>query len=634
MLRFRSAAFVAIGALALAAAYTVHAAETAAPQARTVDPRYVWDLADLYKTPEAWRAEYDRMKAEVAKLDRFKGTLGKSARAMFEALDAISRVNKEVARLYIYSSLKADEDTGAAANQERKQLAGALFTQFSEKTAWISPEVLSVGEAKVRAFITREKGLKDRFDYFLNNILRAAPHTLSVEAEGVIASTGDVQQQPGIIYGQMNDSDLPRPTVTLSNGERVKLDQAAYNKYRQVQNRADRKLVFEAFFGSYKAFEGSLGAMLTAQVMTNEFNAKVRKHPNALAAALFPDAMPEAVYRQLVAQANAGLPTFHRYLRLRKRLLGIKDELRYHDGYPTMFPRVDLPVFNVEESKRITLEALRPYGEEYLTMLRRGFDARWTHVYPQPRKASGAYMSGGAYDVHPYLLLNHNDDYQSLSTFAHEWGHGVHTLLTTASQPYEKANYSTFIAESASIGNEMLLIDYMVRNARNRGEKLYYLGAGLESIRTTFFRQTMFGEFELKIHEEMEAGRPLSGERMTALYCDLLKRYHGEAQGVMKIDPTYCLEWAFIPHFYYNFYVYQYATSMAGAAQFSEAIAKEGKPAADRFLNLLRAGGSDYPYELYKRAGIDMATPAPYQALIARMNRILDEIEALEKQPG
>jgi oligoendopeptidase F len=262
--------------------------------------------------------------------------------------------------------------------------------------------------------------------------------------------------------------------------------------------------------------------------------------------------------------------------------------------------------------------------------MRKGFGASWMSVYPAEGKKLGAYMSNGAYDVHPYLLLNHNGDFQSLSTLAHEWGHAVHTLLAARAQPFEKAYYSTFIAESASIGNEMLLNDYMVAHAKDRQEKLYYLGAGLESIRQTFFRQVQFAEFELAIHEELEAGKPLSGERMTEMYCSVLRKYYGEAEGVMKIDPEYCIEWAVVPHFYYNFYVYQYATSMAGAAELTDQILKEGAPARDRFIKLLSAGGSDYPYELYKRAGIDMATPAPYRALAARMNRLMDEIEKLE----
>ena len=241
-------------------------------------------------------------------------------------------------------------------------------------------------------------------------------------------------------------------------------------------------------------------------------------------------------------------------------------------------------------------------------------------------------MNGTAYDVHPYLHLNHNYDYESLSTFVHEWGHGIHTLLDNETQPWEKSNYSTFIAETASISNEMLLNDYMVAHAKSKQEKLYYLGEGLELIRGTFFRQTMFGEFQLAIHEEVEKGNALSGKRMSEMYCGVLKKYHGDAQGVMKIDPNYCIEWAFIPHFYYGFYVWQYATSMAGAAEFTDAIEHEGAPARDRYIAMLKAGGSDYAYSLYKKAGIDMATPAPYQALVARMSRILDQIDALEAQ--
>jgi oligoendopeptidase F len=419
--------------------------------------------------------------------------------------------------------------------------------------------------------------------------------------------------------------------VKLSTGETIELNQSAYDKYRQSDNRADRKLVFDAFWGAWKKYENTDGAVLTTQIMIDVFNAKVRKHRNALSAALFPDNMPEAVYRTLVAQANEGLPVLYRYLKLRKRLLGIKGDMEYYDIYPTMFPGRNLPKFDIAESESLTATALAPYGEEYAALLKTGFSGKWTDAFPRPHKASGAYMNGSAYDVHPFLLLNHNDDYGGLSTFAHEWGHAVHTLLTTKNQPYEKSNYSTFIAESASIANEMLLNDYMVAHAGSAEEKLYYLGEGLESIRGTFFRQVMFAEFELALHEEIEAGRPLSGARMSEIYCSLLKTYYGEAEGVMKIDPAYCIEWAFVPHFFYNFYVYQYATSMAGAAEFTDAILREGKPASERFLALLRAGGSDYPYELYKRAGIDMATPQPYRALIARMNRIMDEIEAVKR---
>jgi oligoendopeptidase F len=393
--------------------------------------------------------------------------------------------------------------------------------------------------------------------------------------------------------------------------------------------RADRKKVFDAFWSTFHKYEGTLGQTLNTQVLGETFAAKVRRFSNSLAAATFPDNMPEAVYRTLVAQANANLPTMVRYMKLRKRLLGIKDNLAYYDVYPTMF-KLDHPLhFSVADSERIGLEVTSAYGSEYTGLLHKGFGGRWMDVYPRAGKASGAYMNGAAYDVHPYLHLNHNDDYQSLSTFVHEWGHGVHTLLSDRAQPYETSDYSTFIAETASISNEMLLNDYMVAHAKNKNERMYYLGEGLELIRGTFFRQTMFAEFQLALHEEVEKGNQLTGAKMTEMYCGLLRKYYGEAEGAIKIDPAYCIEWAFVPHFYYGFYVYQYATSMAGAAQFTEAIEHEGAPARERFIAMLKAGGSDYPYALYKKAGLDMATPQPYQALARRMNRIMDDIDKL-----
>jgi oligoendopeptidase F len=589
----------------------------------------LWNLADLYASPKAWAAEYVRIKAAATALDSYKGTLGSGAPALLKALDAISRVSKETARLHTYAGLKADEDLSVAKDQERRQQAGALYTLLGEKTAWLAPEILSLGEAKVRAFIRENKELADRHGFSLDNTLRAAPHTLGLEAESVLAAAGDVLQQPDSVYHQLANSELPFPTVTLSNGTSVRLDQSGYVQYRQSENRTDRKLVFDSFWGAWKGYEGTSGAVLTTQIMGDVFRAKTRKHRNALSSALFPDNMPETVYRTLVAEANRGLPALHRYFGLRKRLLKIEGPLEYYDVYPIMFPGIHEPRFTIADSERVTLEALAPYGEEYLTFLRQGFAGGWTDPFPRKHKASGAYMNGSAYDVHPYVLLNHQDDYDSLSTFAHEWGHAVHTQLTAKYQPYETSHYSTFVAEAASIANEMLLNDYMVKHSKTRDEKLFYLGEGVESIRGTFFRQVMLAEFELAIHEELEQGRPLSGARMSELYLGILRKYYGEAEGVMRIDPTYGIEWAYIPHFFFNFYVYQYATSIAGAARFTDAIISEGKPAAERFLALLRAGGSDYPYELYKRAGIDMASPEPYQALIARMNRIMDEIEKL-----
>jgi oligoendopeptidase F len=591
-----------------------------------------WDLSDLYPSADAWKAAFADAHSAAESLGSGKGTLGKDAASMLAALGKISDLRQRTARLLVYANLQGDEDLRVPAPQERRQQAQALSTLIDANTAWVAPEIVSIGSDRVDAFLASNPALRERFDFYLHDTLRAAGHTLGAEAEGVLANSGDLQAQPNNVFQQLTQAELPFPTITLSNGQKARLDSAAYSKYRSSPVRTDRKAVFDSYWTAWKGFEGTLGANLSTQVMSDAFVAKSRRFQGSLDAALFGDNMPPQVYRTLVSETNAALPTLHRYLRLRKQVLGITEPLTYYDNYPSLFPATSVPKFDVEQSKRLTLAALAPMGEEYLGLLRRGFAGRWMNPYPHQGKASGAYMNGSAYQVHPYLLLNHTDDYLSLSTLAHEWGHAVHTQLADAAQPFDKSNYSTFIAESASIGNEMLLNDYMVEHAGSPAERLYYLGQALESMRQTFFRQVQFAEFQLQMHQELERGEALSGARLTQEYCAVLRRYYGEADGVMTIDPLYCHEWESVPHFYYGFYVYQYATSMAGAALFTDAILKEGAPARDRFLNMLKAGGSDYAYELYRRAGIDMATPAPYRALFDRMNRIMDEIEALRSQ--
>ncbi len=625
MLRHLRAILLAATAVTAALAAPVIAQET--PAVQTQADNAVWNLADLYSSDEAWTAEYERLKGEIPAIEACKDKIVQDSATLLSCFEGMSGFLKELLRLYTYAMLKSDENLSIAPNLERKTMAQMLYVQYGAATSWLNPTLLAAGKEKIDQFRAEQSKLNDVFGFMLDNVLRAAPHTLSQESEGVLALSGDVLGKAGDVYDIFSAAELPFPTIKLSTGEEVRVDQANYTKYRQAPNRDDRKAVFDAFWGKWKEFEGTLGANLSAHVSGHVFNAKARKYNNALDAALFGDAMPEAVYRQLVSQVNAALPSLHRYFKLRQKMLGIEGDLGYYDIYPALV-QLDKK-FPLDVSEQMTLESLAPLGEEYLGILKEGFAGRWAHVYPSQGKATGAYMMGAAYDVHPYLLLNHNDDYDSMSTLAHEWGHAVHTVLAKKAQPFEKSDYSTFTAETASIMNEMLLQDYMVKNAQSKEEKLYYLGMALEAMRGTWFRQAMFAEFELKIHEEAEAGKPLSGARMTEIYCDLLKRYHGDAEGVLKIDPTYCVEWAFIPHFYRNFYVYQYATSITGAALLAERISSGDEAQRDVFLNLLRAGGSDHPYELYKKAGIDMASPEPYQALVKRMNAIMDEMEKL-----
>lgn len=630
MLRHLRAILLAATAFTAAAALPVMAQDAPAAAAPAATDG-VWNLAALYASDADWTAALEKLKAEVPNIEACKDKIVNDSATLLSCLEAMSAFQKDGLRLFTYAMLKSDENLSISANTERKQQAQMLFVQYSAATSWFSPAILAAGKEKIDAFRAEQPKLNEVFGFMLDNVLRAAPHTLSPESETIMALSGDVTGKVGDIYDIFSAAELPFPTVKLASGEEARIDQAAYTKYRQEPNRDDRKAVFDAFWGKWKEFEGTLGANLSAHVAGHVFDAKARHYENALQDALFGDNMPEAVYRQLVTQVNAALPSLHRYFKLRKKMLGIEGDLGYYDIYP---PLVQLDKkFPLAEGERLSLEALAPLGDEYIGDLKQMFSSNWMHVYPQAGKASGAYMMGAAYDVHPYLLMNYNDDYESMSTLAHEAGHGVHTMLAKKAQPFEKSDYSTFTAETASIMNEMLLQDYMIKNAATKQEKLYYLGMALETMRGTWFRQTMFAEFELKIHEEAEAGKPLSGARMTELYCDLLKKYHGDAEGVMKIDPTYCIEWAYIPHFYRNFYVYQYATSITGAALLAERIESGDPKQRDIFLELLKAGGSDYPYELYKKAGIDMATPEPYLALVARMNKIMDEMEALLAQP-
>lgn len=604
---------------------------TAAPafSAPEADPN-VWDLTDLYPSDAAWSTEFDAVKAEVGKLAAYKGTMGQSATHMAQALDHMSAVRKRLARLHVYASLKADEDTRIQANLARKTSADQLYTSYGEAVSWLAPEVLSLGSKQVEKFISKEPMLNVHA-FGLRDILRAAPHTLDAKSEAIISAVGDVRGGAERIYNQLSNADMPWPVITMSTGEAVKLNQAGYVKWRQVPNRSDRKRTVDAFWAQWSDFKSSYGKSLKTHMQGQVFEAKLRNYGSALEAALDRDALPKGVYDSLIAATHKGLPTLHRYFKLRARMMGLKD-MGYYDLYPDL---VQLSAtYDVPTSKKLTLEALKPFGPVYLAALEKGFSGRWMHVAPSDGKRSGAYMNGSAYDVHPYTLLNHQNDYDSLSTFAHEWGHAVHSVLANAAQPYETADYATGVAETASTINEILLLEYMLKNAKTDDERLYFLGAGLEMLRGTFFRQAMLGEFEHLAYQAVERGEPVTGEALTAMYNGVLRTYHGADQGVMTIDPAYAIEWAYIPHFYYNYYVYQYATSIAAATEIAERLLAGDPEQQAKFVTALQMGGGAYPYDILKTAGADLASPTPYRAVMARMTRIMDQMEAILAKKG
>lgn len=606
---------------ALAAATPAWAQQPAAPAPGATAA--AWDLTELYPNDAAWDAARVKALADAKALAQWKGRLGESADVLAQALSAQSDVGRTVSRIYTYISLKADEDVRVAANQERRAQATDLWVALGEATAWTGPELIALGRPKIEAFTAQNTTLRTRFAMVLKNVLRQAEHTLSPEGEALLASAGAALSGPGETAEQLRSSDMPRPTVQLSTGKSVRLDDQGYSLNRDAPNRADRKQVFDAFWKSYGAFESSLGSAYVAKIKGDIFNARARKYPSSLGAAVSGGNIPEGVYRTLVQETNAGLPQLHRYFELRRRMLKLPD-MAYYDIYP---PLVSLDRrFTLSDMRTLTLEATKPLGPEYAKLIAQGTAARWMDPFPRTGKRSGAYMNPGAYDVHPYLLLNLGENYEGLSTYAHEWGHAIHSLLSNRAQPYDMADYPIFLAEIASTANEALLVDMMLKRAKTREEKLFYLGQRMESIRGTFFRQAMFAEFELEAHELAEKGEGVSGARFTALYLDLLKRYHGPK---VAIDPAYAIEWAYIPHFYSNFYVYQYATSITAAEYFARSVLTGGAAERDRYLTVLKAGGSDYPIDILKRAGLDMTSPEPYRQLVQSFKETLDQAEAL-----
>ena len=607
-------------------AVTVVAGVAQQKERNAVPDKYKWDLTQIYPTDQAWRTAKDKLVSELPAVRAFRGTLGSSAAKLADALELSSRLSKEFSRLYVYTSMMSDQDTRASTYQGMQQEMTQLGATFGAEASYMEPEILKLDASKVESFISSEPRLKV-YSFYLHDILRRRAHTLSDSEEKILASASVVAGAPSDTYGILSDADFPYPTVTLSDGKNVKLDSAAFNLYRAVPNRADREKVMSSFFGSLGAFRATFGSTLNGQVQSDVFYAKARSYHSALERSLDAANIPTTVYTRLIDGVNRGLPTFHRYLNLRKKMMGVP-ELHYYDLYAPLVGSVDL-TYTVEEAEKHVAEALKPLGADYATAANRAFNERWIDMYPNPGKRSGAYSNGGAYDVHPYMLINYNGKYNDVSTIAHELGHTMQSYLSNKTQPYPLADYPIFVAEVASTFNEALLIDYMLKTIKDDATKLSLLGNYLEGIKGTVFRQTQFAEFELRAHEMAEKGEPLTGDALSKLYAEITKKYYGHDKGVCIVDDYIQYEWSFIPHFYRNFYVFQYATSFTASAALSEKVLAGDPAATKRYLTFLGAGGSKYPIDLLKDAGVDMTSDEPLTLTLQKMNRVMDEMEKL-----
>ncbi len=618
--------------VALAALMPALASTTPAAERSEIPVQYTWDLSALYPSEGAWTAAREDLVRRVPTMAAFQGHLGAAPESLHAALSTMMDIDRDLSRLYTYASQLSDQDTRVSHHLEMREAAERLGVQARSAASFVRPEILSIGAAKVRAYVASEPRLKE-YRQYLENILRYEQHTLSAAEEKIAAQAGRFANAGNTIRDLFNNAELPWPTVTLSNGEVVRLDDAAYTRYRQSANRSDRDTVFRAFWRAHTEFQGTFGATLNSAVQAHIFDRDVHKYASCLENSLFGDNIPPRVYTQLLDDVHANLPTLHRYLRLRQRMMGLK-ELRYEDLYAPIVAEVKMS-FTPEEGMALTLDALAPLGREYVDTLRSGFASRWVDWMPSTGKSSGAY-STGAYGVHPYQLQNFTGLYDEVGTLAHESGHSMHTHFSMRHQPYVTYDYATFVAEVASTLNENLLFHHMLNRTRDKAARLYVLGSYLDNLRGTLFRQTQFAEFELRMHEMAEKDETLSGENLSELYLGLVRKYFGHDQGVCKVDSLYAVEWSYVPHFFYDFYVYQYATSIVASTALAngirdEAAAGKGTRKRDAYLDLLRAGSSKYPIDLLKDAGVDMTTSAPFQASIREMNSVMDEMDKLLK---
>ncbi len=596
--------------------------------------RYTWNLADIYPTDSAWRAAKDAFAQRLPSLGQYRGRLASSASTLADALVLQSDLSKTLSRLYTYAGLLADQDTRDATHQGMKQEMVQQLSAFGAEAAYIEPEILKIDRQTLERFIASE-GRLGVYRFHLEDVARRAAHTLTDSEEKLLADATPVDATPGNVYNIFTNADFPYPEVTLSDGRHVTLDQAAFTAERGAPNRADRQLVMSSFFGALGKFSNTFGTTMDGEVQKVRFVAKARKYGSNLESELDGPNIPTTVYTRLIDGINTHLSTFHRYLKLRKRMMKL-DELHYYDLYAPLVASVTLE-YTPEQAQRNVLDAVAPLGPDYAAVLKRAFSERWIDLFPTAGKASGAYSDGGAYDVHPYMLINYNGKYDDMSTLAHELGHTMQSYLSNKAQPYPLADYPIFVAEVASTFNEQLLVRHMLDTITDEDTRLSLLGSFLENAKGTLFRQAQFAEFELRMHEMAEKGEPITGEALSKLYLDITKKYYGNDEGVCIVDPYIANEWSYIPHFYRDFYVFQYATSFTASSALVEKVTAggdAGRQARDKYLAFLAAGGSKYPIDLLKDAGVDMTTDEPLDLAVRQMNRVMDEMEQILTRRG
>ncbi|MFO7891011.1 MAG: oligoendopeptidase F [bacterium] len=593
---------------------------------KQISDEFKWDLTDIYASDKEWEKEKEKWSSRIKEIATFKGKLSSSAEFLLNCVEFQSHMQKEFSRLYSYAHMKSDEDIRKSEYIEKKQELEQLYTEYATEFSFFEPEIAAFDKGLIERFIQEKDELK-KYAFILRDIIRRREHMLSENEEKILARAHMIAEGPYAVFSIFSNAEFDYPEVTLSDGSNVKLDQSGFSKYRALPNHHDREKVFKAFFRSLEKFKGTFGVQLYTQIKKDIFYAQSRGYESSLHRAVDPDNIPVSVYHTLIDNVNNNLRYFHRYLKLKRKMLNV-DTLKYSDLYAPVVKDIELK-YRISRAWDLILDAVNVLGKEYVQVVEQARKNRWIDVYPSTGKRSGAYSNGNVYDVHPYILLNYNDQYSDVSTLAHELGHTMHSYFSNQTQPFATADYSIFVAEVASTLNEILLKEKMIHTIGDKDVRLSLLMEYLDSIKGTVFRQTQFAEFELNIHEEVEKGNSLSGESLTRMYESLLKKYYGHEEDICLIEKPIPVEWAYVPHFYYNFYVYQYATSFTASTALAEKIINKEEGSLERYLDFLKAGGSDYPINLLKKAGVDMTSSEPFKLTMEAMNRTMDEIEGL-----
>ena len=594
------------------------------PARDKIEDKYKWDLTHIYKNDEEWEKEFKWIESDISGYERFKGILSKSSDNLLKCFQFDDAIGMKLEKLYLYAMLSKDSDMRVTKYQAMEERIKSLHSKAAAAGSFIRPELLQIPDKTLLQMVKSNEEL-NLYRHTINDLLRTKTHTLSKEQEQLLALSSEITQTPYNTYSMFTNADIKFPKISDDSGKDIEISHARYYASMYSKDREFRQRAFENYYKPFLQYANTFSSLFNGNLKTNIFNSVARKYKSALEAALDKFNIPVSVYKNVIDTANNNLKPLHRWAALKKELLGIK-ELHPYDAYVTLFNNINELKYPYDKAKEIVLDSLKPLGEEYLGILNTAFNNRWIDVYETQAKRSGAYSSGTTFGVHPYVLLNWTDLLNDVFTLTHEMGHNMHSHFTGVSQPYPYANYSIFLAEVASTFNESLLLDHLISNASAREDKLYFLEKYLNNITLTFYRQVMFAEFEMIVYEKTESGIALTPDILCELYGSLYQKYWGPE---MVVDDEERYTWARVPHFYYNFYVYQYATGFSASEVLARKVKTEGKPAVEKYLNFLKAGSSNYPINILKDAGVDMSSPEAVLSTTQKMNELLNEVESL-----